>query len=151
MKKLGSVQKKIRKLVLAISVMVSMAVTSIDVQAAECNEKVLLQSSEQRNDVPEELEVVLSADTGRQNQSQARTMMVDCYISICSSEAGMHIEISTCTVDMASVLGVKDIKIMKKVWYGWKTVATSNGGEVYNNYIKHFKCLQLAEKRSVKQ
>lgn len=65
-------------------------------------------------------------------QKNARTMMTQCIISVNCSAAGMHIDITTGTVGTASVLGVKDIVIKKKVWYGWKTVATSTGAEDYN-------------------
>lgn len=88
---------------------------------------------------PEMLEaVLLEGDILSSGKNvNARTMMVDCIISICFGECygepGIHMEISTGTVGDASVLGVKDIKIMKKVWYGWKTVAVSSGGEAYNN------------------
>lgn len=48
----------------------------------------------------------------------------------------MHIDISTGVVGTASVLGVKDIKIWKKTWYGgWDLVATSSGGESYNRTL----------------
>ncbi len=63
----------------------------------------------------------------------ARTMLSNCYIVISFSEEGMFIEMTTGTGDYASVIGIKDIKIEKKVWYGWKTVAVADGGEFYNN------------------
>ncbi len=66
------------------------------------------------------------------NQQNVRTMLVNCDIYVSFSEAGLHIEISTGSNGVASVLGIKDIVIMKKVWYGWKTIATGNGGEAYD-------------------
>lgn len=61
------------------------------------------------------------------------TMLVNCIIGVSKCSEGMAIDISTGTVGEASVLGVKDIKVLKKTWYGgWKTVAVSDGGEVYN-------------------
>ena len=62
-------------------------------------------------------------------------MMTDCIISVSCSAAGMRIEISTGTVGTASVLGIKDIVVKKKVWYGWKTVATGESVEDYNRTI----------------
>jgi|GEM_PF-1701177 len=41
---------------------------------------------------------------------------------------GMVITIFVSTNRTASTIGVKDIEIQKKVWYGWETVATSAGG-----------------------
>ncbi len=61
-----------------------------------------------------------------------RTMLINCSILTSCSEDGLHIEIMTGSAGTASVLGVKDIVIMKKVWYGWKTIATGNGGEDYD-------------------
>lgn len=59
------------------------------------------------------------------------TTMVNCDINVVSDSEGMHIGILTGVIGMASVLGVKDIKIQKKNWLGfWETVATSSGGEV---------------------
>lgn len=64
------------------------------------------------------------------------TMLVDCMISVGGDDEGMHIDVITGAVGTASVIGVKDIKIYKKNWYGgWTLVATSNGGETYNHSI----------------
>lgn len=61
------------------------------------------------------------------------TMLADCIIGVSGASDGMHIDISTGTVGKASVLGVKDVKIYKKTWYGgWDYVAYSSGGESYN-------------------
>lgn len=58
------------------------------------------------------------------------TMLADCIIGVSGASDGMHIDISTGTVGKASVLGVKDVKIYKKTWYGgWDYVAYSSGGE----------------------
>ena len=65
-------------------------------------------------------------------QKNARTMMTDCIISVSCSAEGMRIDISTGTVGTASVLGIKDVVIRKKVWYGWKVVATGEDTEGYN-------------------
>ncbi len=61
------------------------------------------------------------------------TMLADCIITASGDSDGMHIDISTGSVGTASVLGVKDIKIYKKNWYGgWDLVAVCSGGESYN-------------------
>ena len=36
---------------------------------------------------------------------------------------------------MLNVIGVKDIKVQQKMWYGWKTVMTSNGAENQNDAV----------------
>ncbi len=48
------------------------------------------------------------------------------------SSEGMKIQITTCLNATGAYVGVKDIKIQKKVWYGWDTVATSEGGQDTN-------------------
>ena len=39
---------------------------------------------------------------------------------------------TTLSVEESTVIGVKDIKVQQKVWYGWKTVLTSDGAENQN-------------------
>lgn len=58
------------------------------------------------------------------------TSLAQCIISISGHDDGMYIDITTGAVGIASVIGVKDIKIERKFWYGWSTVATSSGGEI---------------------
>lgn len=60
---------------------------------------------------------------------KARAAFSDCYISVGFGSDGMDIEIFTGTNDIVPVVGVKDIRVEQKVWYGWKLVAVSNGGE----------------------
>ena len=54
-------------------------------------------------------------------------------IAVSRGDRGMEVCIITATDGIASIIGVKDIKIKHKVWWGWDTVATSSGGCVYNN------------------
>ncbi len=63
----------------------------------------------------------------------ARTMLTNCFILYACTDEGIDVDISTGAARTASVLGVKDIKIQKKVWYGWSTVASSDGYEIYNS------------------
>ena len=60
---------------------------------------------------------------------RTRTMLQGNTIVIGEENGNLVIEATTGATERASVLGVKDIKIYKKVWYGWKEVATSDGGE----------------------
>ena len=39
---------------------------------------------------------------------------------------------TTLSVEISSVIGVKDIKVQQKMWYGWKTVLASDGTEFYD-------------------
>ena len=63
----------------------------------------------------------------------AKTALVNCEILFSKNASGLHVEITTgCGNGMASYLGVKDIKIEKKVWYGWQTIATAAGAQQSN-------------------
>lgn len=78
----------------------------------------------------EVLEAVVIKDIDLASGISPYTMLADCTIGVTGDSKGMHIDISTGTVGKASVLGVKDVKIYKKNWYGgWDYVAYSSGGE----------------------
>ncbi len=65
--------------------------------------------------------------------NNTRTALTGCEILFSKNSSGLHIEITTgCANGMASYLGVKDIKIEKKVWYGWQTIATAAGAQQSN-------------------
>lgn len=130
---------KMLSMAVAAAFLTGFTATSLTVQAAEMETETYFSVKPQAENATtlevEELkaEVLTEAELLPHGNANARTMMVDCIISICSSEEGMHIEISTGTVGTASYLGVKDVEIKKKVWYGWKTVATCSGAESQNH------------------
>ena len=64
-----------------------------------------------------------------------RTTMFDCEIIMAFRPEGLVMSFSTSCVGVASVIGVKDIKVQQKVWYGWKTVLTSDGAENQNENV----------------
>ena len=59
----------------------------------------------------------------------ATTSISRAAIVVSYSSKGMAIEISTSLNAPGSYVGVKDIKIQRKTWLGWETVATSEGGQ----------------------
>ena len=61
------------------------------------------------------------------------TRFCDASITVSRGSEGMEVTIVTLTDETASVIGVKDVKIKHKVWWGWETVATSSGGFLYNS------------------
>ena len=63
------------------------------------------------------------------NLKMSRAVLSDCTIVIGFGDSGMRISIFTGASDIVPVLGVKDIKVEQKVWYGWKTVAVASGGQ----------------------
>ena len=81
----------------------------------------------------EVLEAVLIEELDMSSEIMTYTMLADCTIGVRGASDGMHIDISTGTVGKASVLGIKDVKIYKKNWYGgWDLVAVCSGGEAYD-------------------
>lgn len=63
------------------------------------------------------------------------TTMVDCEITMAFTLNGLEMTFTTLSVEVSSVIGVKDIKVQQKMWYGWKTVMTSSGAENQNQDI----------------
>lgn len=64
------------------------------------------------------------------------TTMFDCEIIMAfKMDEGLCMTFTTSCAGTASVIGVKDIKVQQKMWYGWKTVLTSDGAENYNEPI----------------
>lgn len=62
------------------------------------------------------------------------TTFTDAVITISYNESyGLHTTVETSTSKTASVIGIKNIRIQEKVWYGWNTVCTSTGLEEYNS------------------
>ena len=61
--------------------------------------------------------------------------MYDCDITMAFRSEGLVMTFSTACLGTASVIGVKDIKVQQKMWYGWKTVQTSTGAENQNESI----------------
>ncbi len=114
---------------MAIAVLL-VATTGFSSMAAEAD--VLVDNLEEDEEV-EVLYATLIEDFEPSSEISPYTMLADCIIGVSCASDGMHIDISTGVVGTASVLGVKDVKIQKKTWYGgWKTVAVCSGSESYN-------------------
>lgn len=67
--------------------------------------------------------------------SNIRTLLYNCIIAVYCGSNGMEITFSTDCVQTPTRIGVKDIVIKQKVWYGWKTVAISEGAYVTNVHM----------------
>lgn len=131
MRKMKGMVKKVQKILgmLAMAMLfvetlgfTSMAAGIYDVPK-QCNE----------NSEVEVLEATVVENVDMSSDISTYTMLASCIIGVSGDSDGMHIDISTGTVGKASVLGVKDVKIYKKTWYGgWDLVAVSSGGESYD-------------------
>lgn len=61
---------------------------------------------------------------------QPITTLFDCEIIMAfSADEGLVMTFTTSCAGVAKVIGVKDIKVQQKMWYGWKTVLVSDGAE----------------------
>lgn len=118
------VLRKVRRVISLVLVALFLVNASyLDVTAAESEPEVIeYMEAEVREMTAEELAEILNT----------KTALSGCTISITRQTTGMQIQIYTATTQLAPVIGVKDIKVEQKVWYGWKTVATGNGGELYD-------------------
>lgn len=116
--------KKIRRVLsLALAVACLVNVSPLEANAAEAG-----------NYANEEVEV-LTAEISElpegyfDDLQNSRAVLTNCKIMLTFSSDGMQIEIFTGTTGIVPVVGIKDIKVQQKVWYGWKTVAVASGGE----------------------
>lgn len=58
------------------------------------------------------------------------TTLFDCEIIMAfKMDEGLCMTFTTSCAGDAKVIGVKDIKVQQKMWYGWKTVLISDGAE----------------------
>lgn len=67
---------------------------------------------------------------------QPVTTLFNCQIIMAfRADEGLCMTFTTSSAGPAKVIGVKDIKVQQKVWYGWKTVLVSDGTELYDSSI----------------
>lgn len=67
---------------------------------------------------------------------QPITTMFDCEIIMAfKMDEGLCMSFTTASIGTAKVIGVKDVKVQQKMWYGWKTVLISEGAESYDSAI----------------
>ena len=115
--------KWISRVVAALMVVVSIGTSGLKSQAQE------LKDSEQSN-----IDTAIVSETYNASV-RPLTIMTDCEIVLAFTGNGLEMTFSTSSVQTSSVIGVKDIKVQQKMWYGWKTVMTSKGAENYNEDI----------------
>lgn len=122
--------RKIKKIAgLALAAMLFVSVPVMKTEAA--------QQYDTDNEAVEVIDVVVKdvSEEELRQSSKVRTALYNCLINVGCSSDGMYVEFLVNADGKASVIGIKDIKIQKKVWYGWKTVVTSDGAEDYNTGI----------------
>lgn len=79
-------------------------------------------------------DIIVINDVAEYNAYGVRplTTMFNCEIILAFTANGLEMDFTTSAAEISSVIGVKDIKVQQKVWYGWKTVFTSEGAENQN-------------------
>ena len=114
------------KIIAALMIMIfAMPTSEMKVQAEEV-------ISTEATDMP----TTVSVTTADYNSGvRPLTTMTDCEIVLAFTLNGLEMTFSTSSFKVSSVIGVKDIKVQQKMWYGWKTVMTSDGAENYNEDI----------------
>lgn len=80
-----------------------------------------------------DMKVQEEQDSITESKPNIRALLYNCMIRVNSSSNGMRVTFMTDCVQVASSIGVKDVEIKQKVWYGWKTVATSSGSQRSNS------------------
>ena len=131
MRKAGNASRVCRA-ILGVMVMVSLLVSYAGF-VSRAAESVGIPDVSEENTKIEVLEAKIIEDVEASSEIIPYTMLASCIITARGASDGMHIDISTGSVGTASVLGVKDVKIYKKTWYGgWDLVAVCSGGESYD-------------------
>lgn len=131
---MGKLKKVVKKMQKSLSVLVVVALLggTIGFTSMAAGADGVLEQREENAEV-EVLEATIIEDVDLASGISPYTMLASCIIGVSGASDGMHIDISTGTVGISSALGVKDVKIYKKTWYGgWDLVAVSSGGESYN-------------------
>lgn len=113
----------VRMLAVLLVIIFAVPVSGMKVQAGE------LLNNEQAQTVST---TVTNKEVGYNSIVQPLTTMFDCEIVLAFTGNGLEMTITTMCVDVASVIGVKDVKVQQKMWYGWKTVYSSQGAENQN-------------------
>lgn len=75
----------------------------------------------------EDSNVIYGQNNTHQNAFARAATIVNADLRVSCVSNGIRFEVATGTNVISSEIGVKNIKVQKKVWYGWETVATSSG------------------------
>lgn len=118
------IQKRILAFIVALACTVSVPAHTAQAQEIYANNAVA--------------SVVIMGNQGQESEILSInpiTTMFDCDITMAFRTEGLVMDFSTACLGVASVIGVKDIKVQQKMWYGWKTVLTSSGAENQNENV----------------
>lgn len=111
----------------AIAILMTM-IFAVNIPGLKTQAKEVKQSSDSTNyDVGTTDKIVAYSSA-----VQPLTTMFNCEIILAFTLEGLEMTFTTSSVKDSSVIGVKDIKVQQKMWYGWKTVMTSDGAENQN-------------------
>ena len=118
---------------LVLAALISANFACVEVCAADVYSVTLSEADFMAETEVARLEASVIEPAGELSKNNARALLYNCIINLQCHSDGMHLTFTTECSQVASVIGVKDIVIQKKVWYGWKTVATSDGAENTNS------------------
>ena len=120
------VKRKIQRKILAFVMTLAFAV-SVPMQG--------VQAEELTNEAVDSVVIVTNQEGCDTLSINPITTMYDCEIIMAFKTEGLVMTFTTACYGTASVIGVKDIKVQQKMWYGWKTVFTSEGAENKNENV----------------
>lgn len=113
----GKTQKKLVAFIMTLVLMAGIPVQGVRAQEANENETSISEMT------------IYEGQEGVTYRIQPCTTMANCDIIMAFRKEGLVMSFTTSCLGTASVIGVKDIKVQQKMWYGWKTVLTSSGAE----------------------
>ncbi len=92
-------------------------------------------------------DVIKKENPGNQNIRRDASYLNNCSISVAYADYGLHIQLETGTTQVASVIGVKDIKVQEKNGIFWNNIASSDGGSITNDdwYMGISKCTNAVD------
>lgn len=117
------IQKKIVAFIMALAFAASVPVQGVQAEILHTDDVLTSEITE------------VNQETSDAYSIRPITTMYDCDITMAFKTDGLVMDFTTSCLGTASVIGVKDIKVQQKMWYGWKTVLSSSGAENQNESV----------------
>lgn len=102
--------------VLAMVLFCCLACSSVTTKAAETS----------ISEIPQDKIVVMNADEMAAQQQRANPSLTGCTLEIGVASNGVEITFVTSATQSADEIGVKNVLLQEKTWYGWKDIPISN-------------------------
>ncbi len=140
---------KLQILSLVMAAILLMGMNPINVYAASPNtvenvEMIILEGGMENPDFYEK------GSPNKNSISRDSSYLIGCDISSGFMSYGLHIQLETSTTQVASKLGVKDVKVQEKNGIFWNTITSSDGNYVTNDdwFIGALDCYSAVDGRT---